>query len=256
MDLSTDLAGKVVIVTGAGAGIGCASALLFARNGCTLIAVDLDESTVHEVAGKARKIGAQAEGMRADVSDAAAVCSVMARVLQRHGRVDVLFNNAGIVAAGKAHEVSEEMWDRTFSINVKSIFLFCREAIPAMQRQGGGSILNMASATALRSVVDRAAYSASKAAVIGLTRSMALDYAADGIRVNCLCPGTTDTESLQQRVAAFADKDEALRSFSARQPLNRLGTPEEIAEAALYLISEKASFITGAAFAIDGGMSL
>jgi NAD(P)-dependent dehydrogenase (short-subunit alcohol dehydrogenase family) len=237
MNLSTDLAGKIVVVTGAGAGIGRASSLLFARNGCTLIAVDVDESAVNDVAGKARKMGAQAEAFRADVSDAAAVHTVMAQVLQRHGRVDALFNNAGIVAVGKAHEVSEEMWDRTFNINVKSIFLFCREVVPAMQRQGGGSILNMASATALRSVVDRAAYTTSKAAVIGLTRSMALDYAADRIRVNCLCPGTTDTESLQERVSAFADKDQALRRFAARQPLNRLGTTEAIAEAHLYLIT-------------------
>jgi NAD(P)-dependent dehydrogenase (short-subunit alcohol dehydrogenase family) len=142
------------------------------------------------------------------------------------------------------------------AINVKSMYLFCHAIIPKFKEQGGGVILNPASATALRAVADRACYTATKAAVIGLTKSMALDCVRDNIRVNCLCPGTVDTPSLVQRLAALPDPVEARRNFIARQPMGRFGTAEEIAQAALYLVSPAAGFVTGLAFAIDGGFSI
>jgi NAD(P)-dependent dehydrogenase (short-subunit alcohol dehydrogenase family) len=177
-------------------------------------------------------------------------------VVERFGRLDILFNNVGIVPHGKIHTTDESEWDRTMTINVKSMYLLCREAVPLFLRQGGGVILNTSSATALHSVPDRVVYSTSKGAVLALTRSMAIDYVHDHIRVNCLCPGTIDTPSFRRRMAAFPDPEEALRQFVARQPMGRLGTAEEVAGAALYLVSDEAKFVTGVAFPIDGGMSI
>ena len=176
--------------------------------------------------------------------------------IERFGRVHILFNNAGIVPPGKVDTIEEDQWDRAMVINVKSIYLFCHALVPHFKEHGGGVILNTASATALRPVVDRACYTATKAAVVGLTKSMALDYVRDNIRVNCLCPGTIDTPSLAQRIAAFPDPVEARKNFIARQPMGRFGTAEEISRAALYLVSDDAAFITGTAFAIDGGFSI
>jgi len=250
------LKGKVAIITGAAAGIGRASAKLFAREGAGVVAVDLDrkgtEAIVDEIANDAGK----AVAIAADVSEKASALEIVRRTSERFGRVDILFNNAGIVTPGKIHETAEAEWDRAMAINVKSVYLLCHEVVPLFLEQGGGVILNTASATALRSVTDRAAYSASKGAVIALTRSMALDYVKNNIRVNCLCPGTIDTPSLAQRLAAFADPAEARKQFVARQPMGRLGTAEEVAQAALYLVSDESGFVTGTAFSIDGGFTV
>jgi NAD(P)-dependent dehydrogenase (short-subunit alcohol dehydrogenase family) len=250
------LTGKVAIITGAAAGIGAASASLFATHGAAIVAVDLDGPTLDRVSGEITKIGGKCLPIRADVSQPDAVRSVVHSALEKYGRVDILFNNAGIVPPGKVDEIAEEQWDRAFAINVKSMYLFCHAVVPQFKKQGGGVILNTASATALRAVADRACYTATKSAVVGLTRSMALDYVRDNIRVNCLCPGTVDTPSLAQRLAAFPDPVEARRNFIARQPMGRFGTADEIAEAALYLVSPQSGFVTGLAFAIDGGLSL
>ncbi len=249
------LADKVAIITGAGAGIGRASAVLFAKEGAKIAAVDLDATTNAEVAREIRSAGGTALAIQADVSQKKDVVRIVRQALEEFGRVDILFNNAGVVPHGKIHETSEADWDRTMAINVKSMYLLCHEVVPIFLKQGGGAILNTASTTALRSVVDRAAYSTSKGAVISLTRSMALDYVRDNIRVNCLCPGTIDTPSLHQRLAAFADPEEARKQFVARQPMGRLGTADEVAQAALYLVSDQATFVTGTAFSIDGGFA-
>ena len=250
------LKGKVAIITGAAAGIGRASAKLFAREGAGVVAVDLDrkgtEAIVDEIANDAGK----AVAIAADVSEKASALEIVRRTRERFGRVDILFNNAGIVTPGKIHETTEAEWDRAMAINVKSVYLLCHEVVPLFLERGSGVILNTASATALRSVTDRAAYSASKGAVIALTRSMALDYVKNNIRVNCLCPGTIDTPSLAQRLAAFADPAEARKQFVARQPMGRLGTAEEVAQAALYLVSDESGFVTGTAFSIDGGFTV
>jgi len=250
------LEGKIAIVTGAAAGIGRASALLFAREGARVAALDLDDSGIQSLVPEIAAAGGEALAVRADVSKADEVQRVVHAVIERFGRVDILFNNVGIVPHGKIHTISEAEWDRTMAINVKSMYLLCREVMPVFLRQGGGVILNTSSATALRSVPDRVAYSTSKGAVLALTRSMAVDYVRDHIRVNCLCPGTVDTPSFRQRMAAFPDPEEALRQFVARQPMGRLGTADEVAQAALYLVSDEAQFVTGAAFSIDGGMTI
>ncbi len=247
---------KVAIITGAGAGIGRASALRFASEGAKVAAVDLNADTVKAVADEIRKSGGIAECYAADVSRSADVVRVVTQVVESFGRVDILFNNAGIVPHGKIHQTTEQEWDRTMAINVKSMYLLCHEVVPVFQRQRGGVILNTASATALKMVPDRAAYTASKGAVVALTRTMALDHVKDNIRVNCLCPGTVDTPSLRDRLTALGDYEKAREQFIARQPMGRLGTAEEIAEAALYLVSDEAAFVTGIALPIDGGLSL
>ena len=250
------LAGKVAIITGAAAGIGRASAVLFAREGAKVAVVDMDEAGIQTLVEGVSRSGGEALPVRADVSKSEESQRLVRGVLEGFGRVDILFNNVGIVPHGKIHTTSESEWDRTMTVNVKSMYLLCREVVPLFLRQGGGVILNTSSATALRSVPDRVAYSTSKGAVLALTRSMAVDYVRHHIRVNCLCPGTVDTPSFRQRMAAFPDPEEALQQFVARQPMGRLGTAEEIAQAALYLVSDEAQFVTGAAFSIDGGMAI
>jgi meso-butanediol dehydrogenase/(S,S)-butanediol dehydrogenase/diacetyl reductase len=251
-----NLQGKTAIITGAAAGIGAASAALFAREGAKIVAVDIDRELLDQASGQIKRAGGDCLAVTADVSKRDDVQNVLRSATEKFGRVDILFNNAGIVPAGKVETISEEQWDRAMAINVKSTYLFCHEIIPKFRAQGGGVILNTASATALRAVVDRACYTATKAAVIGLTKSMALDCVRDNIRVNCLCPGTVDTPSLAQRLAAFPDPAEARKNFIARQPMGRFGTAEEIAQAALYLVSSASEFVTGLAFAIDGGLSI
>ena len=250
------LQGKTAIITGAAAGIGAASAALFAKEGAKVVAVDIDLELLGQVAERIETAGGNCLAVTADVGRRDEVRNVVASAAQKFGRVDILFNNAGIVPAGKIDAIAEEQWDRAMTINVKSMYLLCHAIIPMFKAQGGGVILNTASATALRAVVDRACYTATKAAVVGLTKSMALDYVRDNIRVNCLCPGTVDTPSLTQRLAAFSDPAEARKNFIARQPMGRFGTAEEIAQAALYLVSPQSGFVTGVAFPIDGGLSV
>ncbi len=247
---------KVTIITGAGAGIGRACCLLFAAEGACVVAVDLDPAALSSVGEEVRRTGVQILAIPADVSRAEDVERVVAAASEHFPAIHVLFNNAGIVPHGKIHETTESDWDRTMAVNVKSMYLMSHAVVPIFLKHGSGVILNTCSATALRSVVDRAAYSASKGAVLALTKSMAIDYVRDGIRVNCLCPGTIDTPSLHQRLAAFADPEEARKQFVARQPMGRLGTAEEVAKAALFLVSDDARFVTGTAFSIDGGFTV
>lgn len=250
------LQGKTAIITGAAAGIGAASAKLFAREGANIVAVDLDAKGLQNLTAEIAKASATCVPIAADVSKREEVESVVKRTFDRFGSIHILFNNAGVVPAGKIDSTDEIEWDRAMGVNVKSIYLFCHAVIPLFRANNGGVILNTASATALRAVVDRACYTATKAAVVGLTKSMAIDYVRENIRVNCLCPGTIDTPSLGQRIAAFPDPVEARKTFIARQPMGRFGTAEEIAEAALYLVSPDSGFVTGHAFAIDGGFSI
>jgi len=251
-----NLQNKTAIITGAAAGIGAASAALFAREGAKVVAVDIDRELLDQISAQIGRAGGECLAVVADVSQRDQVDNVLRSTMQKVGRVDILFNNAGIVPTGKLEAISEEQGDRAMAINVKSMYLFCHAVIPLMKVGGGGVILNTASATALRAVTDRACYTATKAAVIGLTKSMALDHVRDNVRVNCLCPGTVETPSLAQRLDAFPDPAEARKLFIARQPMGRFGTAEEIAQAALYLVLPSAGFVTGVAFAIDGGLSI
>jgi NAD(P)-dependent dehydrogenase (short-subunit alcohol dehydrogenase family) len=247
---------KVAIITGAGAGIGRACCLLFAAEGAKVVAVDLDRAALDSVAKDGHSTGATILPVQADVSRAEDVDRVVSSATESFRVIHILFNNAGIVPHGKIHETTEADWDRTMAVNIKSMYLMSHAVVPIFLKHGGGVILNTSSATALRSVVDRVAYSASKGAVLALTKSMAIDYVRDGIRVNCLCPGTIDTPSLQERLAAFSDPEEARKQFVARQPMGRLGAAEEVAKAALFLVSEDAGFVTGTAFSIDGGFTV
>ncbi len=256
MNLSAKLKSKVAVITGSAAGIGRASCLLFAQEGARIVAVDRDKARNMELEKEIRSTGGEAIALTADVVSAADVEAVVHKAIERWQQIDILFNNAGIVTGGKVHTLQEEEWDRAFAINMKSMFLFSRAIIPIFLRQGGGVILNMSSTTALRAAADRTLYNATKGAVLAFTKSVALDYAADNIRVNCLCPGTIDTPSLNDRLNATGNAAELRKQFVARQPLHRFGTPEEVAKAALYLVSEDAAFVTGTAMQIDGGMSL
>jgi NAD(P)-dependent dehydrogenase (short-subunit alcohol dehydrogenase family) len=207
-------------------------------------------------AALAREGGGEAIFIQADVSRAADVAAAIDATVARFGALHVLFNNAGIVLGGTVESTDEDAWDQTMAVNLKSVYLGCRYAQPQMRRQGGGVIVNTASVAGLVGVKDRAAYSASKMVIIGLTRSIAIDYVGEKIRANCLCPGTVDTPSLQGRIAAAGDVETARAAFIARQPMGRLGTAEEIAALALYLASDESAYMTGSAVVIDGGLSL
>jgi 2-keto-3-deoxy-L-fuconate dehydrogenase len=245
------LTGKTAFVTAAGQGIGRATAQAFAAAGASVIATDVDAGKLAGLASDAIRT------MALDVLDPAAI----ARIAQDAGPVDILFNCAGVVHQGTLLDATEADWSFAFDLNCRSMFRTMQAFLPGMLARGRGAIVNMASvASSLKGVPNRFIYSASKAAVIGMTRSVATDYVTKGIRCNCLCPGTVGTPSLDERIAANAAAagsiDAARAAFVARQPMGRLGTPEEIAALAVYLSGDDAQFITGQAIAIDGGLTL
>ena len=242
------LHGKVAVVTGAASGIGEATARLFAAEGATPVLVDVDSTGLENCA---EQIAGDSLVVRADVSDSSDVRRLFAQVSQRFGRVDILFNNAGIAVLGTVVTTPEDVWDRTIAVNLKSVYLCCREGIPLMT--SGGSIINTASSWGPIAANDVAAYCASKAGVINLTRSIAIDFAPDGIRANCLVPGTTDTPMVRSLLAQQADPDRAAAFYERMQPIRRFASPDEIARAVVFLASDDASYATGATFAIDGG---
>jgi 2-keto-3-deoxy-L-fuconate dehydrogenase len=245
------LTGKTAFVTAAGQGIGRATAKAFAAAGANVIATDVDTTKLAGLESDAIRT------MRLDVLDPAAIASAALDA----GAVDILFNCAGVVHQGTLLEATEADWSFAFDLNCRSMFRTMQAFLPGMLARGRGAIVNMASvASSLKGVPNRFIYSASKAAVIGMTRSVATDYVTNGIRANCLCPGTVETPSLDERIAANAAAagsiDAARAAFVARQPMGRLGTPEEIAALAVYLSSDDAQFITGQAIVIDGGLTL
>jgi 2-dehydro-3-deoxy-L-fuconate 4-dehydrogenase len=238
------LADKIAVITAAGQGIGRATAELFAAEGATVFAADINEQTLATLAGCRPAV--------LDVTDRAAV-EAFARDA---GRVDVLFNCAGFVHDGSILDCDEADWDASFALNVKSMYRLIRAFLPGMIAGGGGSIINMSSvASSVIGVPRRFVYGTTKAAVIGLTKSIAADFVAQGIRCNAICPGTVQSPSLDERLAASGDLAAARAAFVARQPMGRLGTPGEIAELALYLASDASAFTTGQCHVIDGGWS-
>lgn len=247
---------RVTVITGAGAGIGRASSVAFGREGARVVCSDLDPATGEETAALVRAAGAEAVFVRADAADDREVAALVRAAVERFGRLDVYFANAGIVPNGTVLDCTPEDWERAMRVNAGSVYLACRHAIPVMRQQGGGSIVCTASVAGIVGVRNRAAYSASKAAVVGLVKSVAIDFVAEGIRINAICPGTVDTPSLQARLRATGDYERALREFVARQPMGRLGTAEEIAALAVYLASDESAYMTGTALTIDGGLSL
>lgn len=246
--MANRLQGKRALVTAAGAGMGRAAALAFVREGAEVFATDINAEALKEYAAN-RAV----RGTRLDVTDAQAVRDYVAST----GAVDILFNCAGWVHQGSILECSIEDWDRSFNLNVRSMFLMVKTMLPRMIEAGGGVIINMSSVLgANKAAPNRLAYASSKAAVQGFTRALAIDHVKQGIRVNCVCPGTVDTPSLGERIKAFADPVQARKDFVARQPMGRLATAEEIAETFVYLASDDSSFMTGQALYVDGGMSL
>lgn len=247
--MSGRLSGKHALVTAAGAGIGRATALAFAEAGATVLATDIHEGNLASLAASHPSIRTQV----LDVTDDSAI-RALAKSTER---VDVLFNCAGYVHAGTILDTDDDSWRRSFAINVDSMFHLCRALLPGMLSRGSGSIVNMSSvASSIKGVPNRFAYGATKAAVIGLTRSIAADYVSAGIRCNAICPGTVKTPSLGERVRALGgDEQAAWQGFTARQPMGRLGTPDEIAALAVYLASDESSFTTGTVHVVDGGWS-
>ena len=240
------LQGKTVLVTAAAQGMGRAAALAFAREGAQVVATDLKDELLANLPPAITK-------KRLDVLDDAAVQAFVDNL----DAVDVLFNCAGYVAHGTILDYTIKDWDFSFDLNVRSMFVMTRAMLPKMIAAGGGTILNMASVLgAEKAAQNRLAYAASKAAVVGFTRALAVDHVKQNIRVNCVCPGTVDTPSLGDRINAFADPVQARKDFVARQPMGRLATAEEIAETFVYLVSDESSFMTGQAVFVDGGMSL
>ena len=242
------LAGKTALITAAGQGIGHATAVAFQREGARLWATDIDES---KLAGLATLEGVTCRAL--DVRDESAVAAAAEEI----GALDVLFNCAGRVPHGTLLDCAPEDWEETLDLNVTAMYRMIRAFLPAMLAAGGGSIINMASVvSSVKAAPDRCAYGASKAAVIGLTKSVALDYAAQGIRCNAVCPGAVDTPSLDERLNARPDPEAARKAFIARAPVGRMGSPSEIAALCVYLASDESAFTTGQALVIDGAWGL
>ncbi|MGA3363222.1 MAG: SDR family NAD(P)-dependent oxidoreductase [Solirubrobacteraceae bacterium] len=240
--MSERFTGKHAFVTGAGSGIGEAVARALHAEGATVTLADLSDST----AAIASQLGAAATAVRLDVRDENQVRAAMPEL------VDVLVNVAGVGSTTSAPDTPLEVWEQVFAVNARGTFLTCKHAIPAMAARGGGAIVNVASVGALVGLKNRAAYCASKGAVVALTRALAVDHVADGIRVNAVCPGTVDSPWVRRLVE---DAGESLQTLRGRQPMGRLGTTAEIADSILYLACEQASFVTGSALVIDGGMT-
>jgi len=241
------LKGKRCLITAAGAGIGRASVLACVREGASVLATDIDRAALDALAGENAAIRTAV----LDVTDPAQIAALVAA----NPDIDVLFNCAGYVHAGSILDTDEAGWKRSFAINVDAMFHTCKAVLPGMLERGRGSIINMASvASSIKGVPNRFAYGATKAAVIGLTKAIAADYVARGVRCNAICPGTVKTPSLAQRVKAMGgDEQQVWKSFTDRQPMGRLGEAEEIAALVVYLASEESSFTTGATHIIDGG---
>jgi len=247
------LAGKVALVTGAGSGIGAAIAEVLASAGAHVFATDREASTAEATAARIRDAGGRADAAALDVVDDEA-CRVLADAVVRDtGALDVLVNNAGIGHVGTLVTTDGADLDRLYRVNVRGVFNVSKAFLPGMLQRRTGSIINMASVGGTVGIRDRLAYCTTKFAVVGLTKSMALDHAAGGVRVNCICPGRVETPFVAARLREYPDPDQAHRQMSSSQSVGRMGRPEEVAAAALYLASDEAAFVTGSALMIDGG---
>ncbi len=249
------LSGKRAIITGAASGIGRATAFLFAREGARVAVVDLNEEEGKKVAQKINDEGGQAIFVRCDVTNLSDCQHAVQETTQKLGGVEILFNNAGVIRRATVLETTEAEWDQVMNVNVKSIFLLSKFAVPIMIESGGGCIINMSSGWGLRGGRKAVSYCAAKGAVVNLTRAMALDHGGDHIRVNCLCPGDVNTGMLRNEARQLGQPEAEFLEESADRPLGRIASPEEIAQAALYLASNAAAYITGSALVIDGGAS-
>lgn len=249
------LVDKVAIVTGGASGIGRGTALLLAKEGARVVIADLDASSAQETIGHIKKAKGEACFVPTDVSQTGQIKNTVDVAVNQFGRLDILFNNAGINPPGSVTDMDEEVWDREMAVNLKSVFLCSKYVIPEMKKMGGGVIINTASVAGILANFGAAAYCTSKAGVIMLTKQMAVDYAPFNIRVNCICPGFVQTPMIEEYLKVQPDPPAARQAVETMHPIGRMGKPEDIAHAALYLVSDEASWVTGAAFVIDGGIS-
>jgi NAD(P)-dependent dehydrogenase (short-subunit alcohol dehydrogenase family) len=253
MDTPGRLAGKIAVVVGASSGFGHATAELFARHGAAVVLAGRRAMLLASAAEQIRAVGGQAVSVAADVLIEDDLRRLMAHAVECFGRIDILFNNAGTQLFQSAEETTVEEWDQVQGVNLRGTWLGCKHAIPIMRRNGGGTIINTASIYSAAGVPGQAAYSASKGAVVSLTRQLAIELAPANIRVNCLCPGWIDTDYARKWFAGQPDPDAAWQATLAAYPLGRPGQPAEAARAALFLASDDATFVTGHALYVDGG---
>jgi NAD(P)-dependent dehydrogenase (short-subunit alcohol dehydrogenase family) len=247
------LDGKCAMITGGANGIGKATAVLLAREGAAVAIVDLDEDQGQATTRAINASGGKAIFVRADVSRVEDCRRAVEITISTWGGIDILFNNAGIIRRATVIDTTEDEWDRVLAVNVRSIFLMCKNTIPVMRQAGGGAIVNTGSGWGLVGGAQAAAYCAAKGAVVNLTRALAIDHGADNIRVNCVCPGDTDTAMLRFEAGQLGAPEAVFLADAAQRPLRRIGQPEEVAQAVLYLVSEASSFVTGTALVVDGG---
>lgn len=244
---------KKAIITGGASGIGRAAALLFARAGAAVMIADIDDPRGESVVQEIHAFGGEGIYVHCDVTKAEDCQRTVQKTIKTFGGVDILFNNAGIVRRASVIDTTEEQWERVMAVNVKSVFLMSKFTIPHMIQAGGGVILNTSSGWGLVGGRNAVSYCASKAAVVNMTKAMALDHGAQNIRVNCICPGDTDTPMLRVEARQLGENEKTFLDDAADRPLQRIGTPQDIAQAALYLCSDDASYVTGSTLVVDGG---
>lgn len=247
------LNGKVALITGGASGIGRATALLFAQEGAAVSVADINSELGQTVVQEIKSQGGHASFIQCDVTKAGDCRRAVDAALEQFGRLDILFNNAGIIRRADVVETTEEEWDQVLAVNLKSIFLMSKYAVPVMAEAGGGAIINTSSGWGMKGGPKAVSYCASKGAVVNMTRAMAIDHGAQNIRVNCICPGDVDTPMLRHEARQLGQPEAEFLAEAAIRPLRRFGQPVEIAQAVLYLASDASSYVTGAALLVDGG---
>lgn len=247
------LQSKVALITGAGSGIGQATALLFAAEGAKVAVADVDSARSEDTVRSIKANGGEALALQVDATNSSQVEAAVAKVVSVYGRIDILFNNIGIVLIRELADTTEDEWDTMLRTNLKSAFLFSKYTLPHMRRQGGGAIVNTGSELGLVGAPSYTAYCASKGGIVLLTKALALECAKWNVRVNCICPGATQTRMLDSEIAHYDDKEFITKSIIQNIPVGRIAKPKEIAQAVLYLASEASSYMTGATLSVDGG---